>query len=434
MPELDLSRILAIMSPKQIRSIVEAGRVEQIAVWSGAVRSGKTIASLLAFLIAVTDAPDTGLIVIIGKTKDTIERNLIEPLQSFHLFGEISKQVHHTRGASTATILGRTVHVIGANDVKAEDKIRGMTVSLAYVDEATLLPRGFWMMLIGRLSVAGAKLFATTNPDGPGHWLRKDFILRPADVGLRSWHFTLNDNPSLDPAYVARLKRQYVGLWHRRFILGEWCLAEGAVYDMWDPARHVVKDLPQVDRWVSLGVDYGTTNPFAALILGLAHPEQDGTRRLYLTHEWRWDSKLQHRALTDVEYSEKLRGWLGELPVPHAAGLKGIWPEWTVVDPSAASFVQQLHRDHLTPTLARNEVLDGIRTVSSLLARDLLRVHESCEGWISEVGGYSWDPDKAEKGEDAPIKAADHSLDGGRYGIHTTEALWRPHVQEGQAA
>ncbi|MFB9687691.1 PBSX family phage terminase large subunit [Amycolatopsis plumensis] len=434
MPAPDFSHLLSTMSRKQIRSIVESGQTPQIALWSGAVSSGKTIASLLAFLIALADAPTRGLIVISGKTKETIERNLIEPLQSVELFGALAKHVHHTRGAGTATILGRTVHIVGANDSLAEGKIRGATIALAYADEATLLPRGFWMMLLSRLRVPGAKLLATTNPDGPAHWLRRDFILRAAEVGLRSWHFTLDDNPSLDPVYVELLKKQYVGLWYRRFILGEWCLAEGAVYDMWDPARHVVKELPQIDRWLSAGIDYGTTNPFAALILGLGHPEQDGTRRLYLTHEWRWDSKHQRRALTDVEYSEKFRTWLGELPHPHFPAAKGIWPEWTVVDPSAASFVQQLHRDGLTPTLARNEVLDGIRTVSSLLARDLLRVHESCEGWISEVGGYSWDPDKAEKGEDAPIKAADHSLDGGRYGIHTTEALWRPYVQEGQAA
>jgi len=434
MPAPDFSQVLSTFSRKQIRSVVEAGRTPQIALWSGAVSSGKTIASLLAFLIALCEAPTRGLIVITGKTKETIERNLIEPLQSAELFGALAKHVHHTRGAGIATIFGRTVHIVGANDSLAEGKIRGATIALAYADEATLLPRGFWMMLLSRLRVPGAKLLATTNPDGPAHWLRKDFILRAADVGLRSWHFTLDDNPSLDPVYVNLLKKQYVGLWYRRFILGEWCLAEGAVYDMWDPARHVVKELPVIDRWLSAGIDYGTTNPFAALILGLGHPEPDGTRRLYLTHEWRWDSKHQRRALTDVEYSEKFRSWLGELPHPHFEAAKGIWPEWTVVDPSAASFVQQLHRDGLTPTLARNEVLDGIRTVSSLLARDLLRVHESCDGWINEIPGYSWDPDKAEKGEDAPIKAADHSLDGGRYGIHTTEALWRPHVQEGQAA
>lgn len=422
---LNLDPVLRTFSPQQIRSVVGALDVEQIALWSGAVRSGKTIASLLAFLAAVAIAPDLGLIVIMGKTKDTIERNVIEPLQSIGLFDELATQTRHTKGANTAHILGRTVHLIGANDVRAQDKIQGMTICLAYVDEATLLPRGFWMMLLSRLSVPGAKLFATTNPDGPAHWLRKDFILRATDVGMRVWKFRLSDNPSLAQSYVERLKRQYVGLWHRRFILGEWCLAEGAVYDMWDPSRHVVDILPVIRRWIALGVDYGTTNPFAALLLGLG---EDG--RLYLTHEWRYDSKQAHRSLTDVEYSERLRGWLASLEHPHSPAARGIRPDWTVVDPSAASFVQQLYRDGLTPTLADNSVLDRIRLISSLLAVNLLKVHRRCEGWINEIPGYSWDPDKAEKGEDAPIKADDHSLDGGGYGVYTTEAAWRSQLLE----
>lgn len=229
--------------------------------------------------------------------------------------------MHHTAGATTATILGRTVHLVGANDDRAEDKIRGMTISLAYVDEATIPPRGFWMMLLSRLRVPGAKLFATTNPGGSAHWLRKDFILRAGDLGMRHWHFVLDDNPSLNLSYVERLKRQYVGLWFRRFILGEWRLAEAAVYDMWDADRHVVNE-PPIARWLSMGIDYGTTNPFAALLLGLG---ADGW--LYLTHEWRYDSKRERRSLTDHEYCERLRGWLANLEDPHAPNVHGIRPE-----------------------------------------------------------------------------------------------------------
>jgi PBSX family phage terminase large subunit len=406
------------LSRKQLRSIVESEHA-RISIWAGAVRSGKTIASLLAFLIALAVAPRHGLVIIAGKTLQTIERNVIEPLQDPSLFGPIASHVHHTRGAGTASILGRVVHLVGANDARAEGRVRGLTCCLAYVDEATLIPEGFWTMLLSRLSVPGARLLATTNPDGPAHWLRKNFLLRVRELSLATWHFVLDDNPALDPAYVAALKAEYTGLWYRRFILGEWCLAEGAVFDCWDPDRHVVDILPAITRWVGLGVDYGTVNPFAALLLGLGAPEQDGRQRLYLTREWRYDSRLHHRQLTDVEYSERLRGWLAP-----------VRPEWTVVDPSAASFVLQLHRDGLTPTLADNSVMDGLRTVSSLLARDLLKVHRSCQGWIEEIPGYSWDPDKAERGEDAPIKADDHSLDSGRYVLHTTQAAWRPHLQE----
>lgn len=408
---MNLNSLTRVLSPKQIRSIHEAGHTPQIALWSGAVSSGKTIASLLALLIAIARTPDMGLIVIVGRTLQTIERNIIDPLQSAGLFGFAARHVRHTTGSTVATILGRTVHLVGASDVRSEGRIRGATIALAYVDEATLVPQSFWMMLLSRLRVPGARLLATTNPDGPGHWLRKDFILRASDVGMRYWHFNLADNPSLTTDYVERLKRQYTGLWYRRFIDGDWCLAEGAVYDCWNPDRHIIRGpVPHLTRLPALGVDYGTTNPFAALLLGIT---EDG--RLCLTREWRWDSKAQMRSLTDAEYSQRLRAWLGDDR-----------PEWVCVDPSAASFSTQLFRDGLLPTPADNSVIDGIRLVASLLAQGLLLVHESCEGWIEEIGGYSWDSDKAAHGVDAPIKTSDHSMDAGRYAVKTTEQLWRP--------
>lgn len=412
---IDLDRVTAVLSPKQITSIVESAQA-RISIWAGAVRSGKTIASLLAFLIALTRAPDHGLVVIAGRTRETIERNVIEPLQDRSLFGPLAVHVHHTRGSNTAVILGRTVHLIGAYDARSEGRLRGLTACLAYVDEATLVPEAFWTQLLARLSVPGARLLATTNPDGPAHWLRQQFLLRAPQLDLAHWHFTLDDNPALPADYVASLKAEFTGLWYRRMILGEWCLAEGAVYDMWDPERHVVDRLPAIREWIGVGIDYGTTNPFAALVLGLG---VDG--RLYLTHEWRWDSRAMRQQLTDVEYSARVRAWLADI---------GVAPRWTIVDPSAASFITQLWRDGLTPAQGDNAVLDGIRTVASLLARDRLRVHRSCTGWINEIPGYSWDPDKAAKGEDVPIKADDHSLDAGRYVIRTTETAWRSDLRE----
>jgi PBSX family phage terminase large subunit len=414
---LSLEHVLKLISPKQLISIVESQRAPK-SLWTGAVSSGKTIASLIAFLMAIPEAPNQGLIVVVGKTIQTIERNLLNPLQSVEIFGELAKAVHHTPGSTTATILGREIELIGAHNNLAEGRIRGSTIALAYVDEATLVPQSFWMMLMSRLRVKNlSKLLATTNPDGPGHFIRKDFLLKATELRLAHWHFTIADNPSLAPEFIADLHTQYVGLWYRRFILGEWCLAEGAVYDMWDETRHVVDILPRITRYIALGIDYGTVNPFAGLLLGLGED-----RRLYLTNEYRYDSKVSRRSKTDAEYSQALTSWLDKLQVA---------PEWTAVDPSAASFVQQLYRDgRVTPTLANNAVVDGIRQLSSLMAMDQFRVHRSCKGWIEEVAGYSWDPKKAEKGEDAPIKTEDHSLDAGRYAVHTTEAIWHGQLKE----
>lgn len=427
---IDLDRITSILSPKQIRAIVGCLDTPQIALLSGAVSAGKTIASLIAFIAALAAAPDHGLIVIVGRTLQTIERNIIDPLQSRQIFGDLAEQVHHTTGSTTAVILGRTVHLIGANNALAVGRIQGSTVALAYVDEATLVPYAFWMMLLSRLRVAGAKLIATTNPDGPAHWLKREFIDRGAEVGLRHWHFTLRDNPSLTREYVDLLTTQYVGLWYRRFIEGDWCLAHGAIYDMWDDARHVIDDLPPIDRWMSLGVDYGTTNPFAAVMIGLGRD-----RRLHVTGEYRYDSKTQQGTLTDAQYSERLQVWLAAHPRPHeitATGQAyGVRPERIYVDPSAASFLTQLWADKVPNVAdANNAVIDGIRTVSTVIGRDRLRVHRSAKGLLGELPGYSWDPQAAERGEDKPIKVADHSVDALRYGVHSAAWLWRSWLNE----
>ncbi|MDX3063425.1 PBSX family phage terminase large subunit [Streptomyces sp. ND04-05B] len=404
---LDLDRLP--LSRKQLRSIGQATR--RINIWHGSVRSGKTIASLLAFVIAVAGAGPSGLIIICGRSLQTIERNCLEPLQDAALFGPLARHIVHTRGATTATILGRTVHLIGAADARAEGRLRGLTAQLAYVDEGTLLPEGFFVQLLARLSVPGARLYLTTNPDSPRHWLKTGYLDRAAELNLASWHFRLSDNPSLSAEYVASLAAEYVGLWRRRMIDGAWVVAEGAIFDMWDEGRHVVTQLPDMRRYWC-GVDYGTTNPFSAILLG-----EGVDNRLYVAAEWRHDSRATHRTMTDAQYSAAVRAWLDGLDIT---------PEWTFIDPSAASFSTQMWQDG-HPGLARasNEVADGIRSVSSLLAADRLLVHESCEGLLTELPGYSWDSKATERGEDAPLKVDDHSADALRYAVHSTAHEWR---------
>src|SRR5690606_5403956 len=182
-------------------------------------------------------------------------------------------------------------------------------------------------------------------------------------------------------------------------------------FEAWDPARHVVDELPPITRWLALAIDYGTTNPFHALLIGLG-----ADRRLYVAHEWRWDSKKQRGSLTDAEYSQRLRAWVEGL---------GIRPEYTVIDPSAASFRVQLHRDGWSSVMADNDVIDGIRDVASLLATDRLLVLRSWTELIRESPGCAWDPKASERGEDAQIKLNDHGVDALRYGVRTTRAVWQ---------
>jgi PBSX family phage terminase large subunit len=407
------------LSPKQIDSIVEARAFQNI--WEGSVRSGKTIASLLRWLDFVANRPEGGELVMVGRTRDSLARNVFGPLTDPAIFGSLARDITYTNGAPTASVLGRTVHALGANDAQAEPKVRGLTCAGAYVDELTTLPQSFYDQLNARCSVDGSKIFGTTNPDNPAHWARKEYLLRPREQRLQSWHFVMDDNPGLSDEYKARSKAAYRGLFYKRNVLGLWVQAEGAIYDMWDEARHVVTELPAIVRWIGVGVDYGTTNPFVALLLGLG---ADGC--LYVTSEYRHDSKAKQRSLTDAEYDREVRAWLTT---------QGVTPEWFVVDPSAASFIEQLHRTGgLNLAAADNTVVDGIRGVAALLGAGRLKIHVSCTGLIDELVGYAWDTKASDQGDDKPIKAADHGPDALRYVLRTTEAVWRPYIPIAAAA
>src|SRR5690606_8882998 len=122
----------------------------------------------------------------------------------------------------------------GANDDRAEAKIRGSEFAGCLLDELTLLPENFVKMLLSRLSVPGAKFFASTNPDSPFHWAKTDFIDREAELTCKVFSFHIDDNPALDEDYKRELKREYQGLWYKRYIEGLWVMAEGAVYDFFE--------------------------------------------------------------------------------------------------------------------------------------------------------------------------------------------------------
>lgn len=408
---------------KQLVSVAEStGRVN---LWEGSIRSGKTIASLLRWMMFVAAAPRGGELVMIGRTRESIARNLFGPLQDPSLFAGLVDHIDYTPGAPTATILGRRVHVIGASDAKAEPVIRGMTVVGAYVDELTVLAEPFFTQLLGRMSPPGAALFGTTNPDNPAHWVKRRYLDRLQKLPeWRTWHFTMGDNPALTDAYKAATRAEFTGLFYRRFILGHWVAADGAVYDMWDPQRHIIAwdDLPPMRQLLAAGVDYGTTNPTAAVILGLGEDQ-----RLYLVDEWRYDPAHSRRRLTDGEISAQLGAWLAKPHTPHDT--TGTRPKWVYLDPSAASLYTQMHRDGTRGlTAANNDVLTGIRLTATLLSSSRLIVADRCAGVTAEAPGYSWDPKSTEAGQDAPIKTADHSLDAVRYAIASTEHLWRRHI------
>jgi len=407
------------MSRKQI--LAYGNSVGRVNLWEGSIRSGKTFSWLFLLLNAVRTAGRDGAIVIAGKNRDSIYRNVFEPIETIAAFDKFRTAVSYRQGAPTARIYGKMVHVIGANDAGAESKVRGMTIELCAIDELTVVHVNFFKQILGRMSPPGAKLFATTNPDGPMHWLKADYLNRvvgtphfdpdtPADDVLSNWtiqHFTMDDNPSLTDDYRKSVESEYTGLWYDRFIRGLWVAAEGAIYDMWDHQTMVVKhkDLPPMRRLISLGIDYGTTNPTAGIMIGEGDDDC-----LYAVAEW-----APAKGLTDARLADSLEAW---------CEIHG-HPEWTFIDPSAKSFrIELAQRDWDGLAKAKNDVLDGIRMVASLFARGKLKVSDKCPNLLKEIPGYRWDDKASDKGEDKPIKANDHFCDSLKYGIATSQREW----------
>lgn len=401
----------------------------RINAYEGSVRSGKTFASLVDWVKFTRTAPP-GLLLMTGRTERTVINNLILPLQD--MLGP--RRVKINRGEGKVWILDREIMVIGANNEQARTKIQGLTLAGAYADEASTLPESFFNMLYSRLSMTGARMWLTSNPEGPVHWLKVKWLDRASlwidragkhhrkpvtDAGVLNLHrisFEIDDNPHLPADYVADLKRSYTGLWYRRYIGGEWVAADGAVYDCWDPDRHVVAydALPPMLRYLAVGCDWGTTNPSAGILLCLGED-----RKLYAVDEW-WCAKPHDgAAFTPGQQSESLRRWLAGLDAQ---------PEWVILDPSAAAFRWQLFNDGITPMQADNAVVPGILTVSTLLARRQLLISDRCVNLIRELPSYSWDDKATAKGEDVPVKIDDHAADALRYVVETTEALWRGQV------
>lgn len=383
-----------LFSDKQTHSILDSNA--KLNIWVGSIRSGKTYASIVRFIIECAGGP-AGQFCLITKTFDSFKRNIIPLLDDL-----IPSSYSWSPGKRELTIYTRLIHVIGADDQRAERKIRGSTISGAYVDEISVIPESFYHMLLSRLSVKGSKLFATTNPDSPFHWLKKEIDRSP---NIKLFEFRLDDNPQLPEETKAFYRNQYSGLWYQRFIEGAWTLAEGTVYDFFDTKIHVTKSYP-TSSFCIVGCDYGTVNPTAYVMISVNNSKFPNW---CVVKEYYWDSQAQQRQKTDIDYAEDLVRFCAGHPV------RGIY-----VDPSAASFKSECRRQGITGLMdAENDVDNGIRFVANNLTSGRLKIFEGCKNLIKEFGSYIWDTSKKERGVDSPLKANDHALDALRYAVYT---------------
>lgn len=398
----------------------------------GAIRSGKTVSMSLSFAMWAMSTFNGQNFAMCGKTIGSFRRNVLFWLKlmlksrGYSVIDRRADNLIIIRKGDTENYF----YIFGGKDERSQDLIQGITLAGVFFDEVALMPESFVNQATGRCSVEGSKFWFNCNPDGPYHWFKVNWIDKSTgylgkerveqirkkaaeegkDPGLKEilyLHFTMDDNLSLSEEIKARYRSMYIGVFFKRYILGLWAAAEGVIYDMFDPEKHVknIKEFFQIlvngNRYVSC--DYGTQN---ATVFLLWNKGIDG--KWYCIREYYYSGRDNGKQKTDAEYADDLKKWLD-----------GTRIKAMIVDPSAASFIAELRKRGYKVIKANNDVLDGIRLVGMLLNLEMLIFSSSCTETIKEFASYIWDEKAAEHGEDKPVKQHDHGCDAVRYFVST---------------
>lgn len=365
----------------------------------GAIRSGKTAFMSIAFVDWAMREFNHQRFGICGKTVDSCVKNIIMP----YLSTSYSRQKYKIKWRRSDKLLivshgtkENVFEIFGGKDEASYMLIQGRTLAGVLMDEVALMPRSFVEQACARCSVDGSKLWFNCNPGSPSHWFYTEWIKKPKEHNALNLHFNLSDNPALSKKIVERYKSMYTGVFYRRYILGEWCVAEGLVYDFGED--NIVDEVPSNGEYY-ISIDYGTLNPFSAGLWCLLGDKATRVKEYY------YSGRSTNHQKTDEEYCDEIE------KLADGYNIRKV-----IVDPSAASFITALRKRGFKVIQANNEVLDGIRRTAVYLRNGNIKIHRSCVDSIAEFGLYCWD-DKAT--DDRVIKENDHAMDDIRYFSNT---------------
>jgi PBSX family phage terminase large subunit len=382
----------------------------------GSIRAGKTFPMSISFIEWAFFYFEDEAFAICGKTVGSVRRNILFwllPLLKKRGYAVVEKR-SGSENYFDATKNGKTnrFYIFGGRDESSQDLIQGLTLAGVLLDEVALMPESFVNQATGRCSVEGAKFWFNCNPGSPSHWFKTKWLDIHREKNLLHLHFVMTDNPSLTDRTRKRYQSMYSGVFFKRFILGLWVMAEGAIYDMFCDANQYDAIPLDEHTWLNamhyINVDYGTQNACV-----FQHMIDDG-ENLWIEEEYYYSGRDAGAQKTDSQYADDLEAFIGQKPV-----------SFVIVDPSAASFKAELRNRGIITKDADNDVLDGIRLTSTLLSLNILRINRRCKNTIREIQSYVWDPKPTERGKEQPLKRDDHGPDALRYGVKTIFKEWR---------
>lgn len=396
---------------KQLEYIREAG-AHRWGIKAGAVRSGKSFVDS-DFVIPWNIRQrlgKPGLVVLLGNTRGTLQRNIIAPMQE--LYG--ARAVSDIRADNTANIFGEVCYCLGADNIRHIDRIRGASIKYCYGDEVGTFNQGVFDMLKSRLDKEYSRFDGTCNPDNPSHWLKR-FLDSDADIYHQ--HYTLDDNPTLPPAFVSALKREYAGtVYYDRYVLGLWVAAQGAIYLPFanDPQQHIIKQPPRIISAYT-GIDFGGNGSAHAFVCMGFTPQY---REMILLDEWYHKGELTPQQL-EAAYIEFDRINSERYPVIE-----------TLADCAETTLIKGLqeaaHKANATPVYKclKRPINDRINTEIRLFASKRFKIMEHCTHAIGAFSAAVWD--EKQVGKDVRLDNGSYELDV----LDAAEYAFEAHIPE----
>lgn len=376
----------------------------------GAIRSGKSVAMSLGFVVWAMSEFEACNFAMCGKTIGSFRRNVLFWLKL--MLRSRGYSVSEQRTENLVIVRRGSVenyfYVFGGKDERSQDLIQGITLAGVFFDEVALMPESFVNQATGRCSVDGSKFWFNCNPGSPAHWFKTGWIDKRADKRLLYLHFTMDDSLSLSEAVKERYRGMYTGVFFKRYILGEWKSADGVIYRQFadDPERFILDEVPADIFIGTMGLDFGGNgSAHAGCLVGITR----GYRSIVILDEYYRKEVIDPGTLTD-----DVCGFVQRSQAQVRA--TSIW-----CDSAETTLIKGIRTEvfarHI-PVEVRNarkgEIIDRIRLCDMLMSQGRFFILRRCRHTIAALSEAVWDGK-------SPTK--DRRLDDGSTNIDSLDAL-----------
>lgn len=376
----------------------------------GAIRSGKSVAMSLSFVIWAMSEFEACNFAMCGKTIGSFRRNVLFWLKL--MLRSRGYSVSEQRTENLVIVRRGSVenyfYVFGGKDERSQDLIQGITLAGVFFDEVALMPESFVNQATGRCSVDGSKFWFNCNPGSPAHWFKTGWIDKRADKRLLYLHFTMDDNLSLTEAVKERYRGMYTDVFFKRYILGEWKSADGVIYRQFadDPERFILDEVPADIFIGTMGLDFGGNgSAHAGCLVGITR----GYRSIVILDEYYRKEVVDPGTLTD-----DVCGFVQRSQAQVRAA--SIW-----CDSAETTLIKGIRTEvfarHI-PVEVRNarkgEIIDRIRLCDMLMSQGRFFIMRRCRHTIAALSEAVWD---------GKSPTRDRRLDDGSTNIDSLDAL-----------